>query len=131
MRIRLPKTMSAPCVLITAMRASPYIVGSVAAMPTDMTRAGEVEWIFFGTVFEPDAPKTKTPAHDRPGQVDSAENRYSCNSAPNTPVMRPPWLAALKSPKIRFGAVVPLPFNMLAFQASANSLPLQTVVPSS
>ena len=67
MRIRLQKPISAPCVLITPMRALPPIVGSVAAMPSDMTRADEVKWIFVGTVFEPDAPKMKTPAHDRPG----------------------------------------------------------------
>ena len=59
--------MSAPCVLIAPIRASPPIVGFVTAMPTDMTSADEVEWILLGTVFELDAPKTKTPAHDRPG----------------------------------------------------------------
>ncbi len=61
MRIRLPKPTSAPCVPITPIGALPPIVGSVAAMPTEMTRADEVEWISIGTVFELDAPKKKNP----------------------------------------------------------------------
>ena len=84
--VRLPKPISAPCVLITPMRASPPIVACVAAMPTDMTRADEVEWISFGTVFELDGPKMKTPAHDRPGSVSIRRSDYYC-SAPNAPTM--------------------------------------------
>ena len=62
MRIRLPKPISAPCVLITPMRASSPIVGSVAAMPTDMARADEVKWIYLR-----DRVRTCLPENENPG----------------------------------------------------------------
>ena len=103
MRIWLPKPISAPCELIMPMRASPAVVGSVAATPTVMTRADEVERIYFGTVFELDAPKMKTPAHDRPGSVSVRRSGYYC-SAPNAPTMYPSLsYSALKPPATPVG----------------------------